>query len=68
MKIKKSTLLQLHNLAFNNLVNFLGFMILISYLNDRFFKVIVDLITIVKIAAVMAQKEFLMKILFRNNS
>ena len=68
MKIKKSTLLQLHNLAFNNLVNFLGFMILISYLNDRFSKVIVDLITIVKIAAVMAQKEFLMKILFRNNS
>ena len=68
MKIKKSTLLQLHNLAFNNLVNFLGFMILISYLNDRFFKVIVDLITIVKIAAVMAQKEFLMKILFKDNS
>ena len=42
-------------------------MILISYLNDRFSKVIVDLITRVKIAAVMAQKEFLMKILFRKN-
>ena len=43
-------------------------MILISYLNDRFSKVIVDLITRVKIAAVMAHKEFLMKILFRKNS
>ena len=60
--------MQLHNSAFNNLVNFLGFMILISYLNDRFSKVIVDLLTLVKIAAVMAHKEFLMKILFGKNS